>query len=154
MNIIANSLSNWKTTVTGLIMALLVAYKSGAFDGQTGPGLYVAIALAAIGFLAKDADVTGIATKTPLILWGLAPLLFAGALASCSPAQIAEYQTIAKVVPVKVGGSYDGVTATYDTQTGISILYDATGKPVATVVPPTPPVAVTSAAPAPASSGH
>lgn len=135
MNMITNSINNWKTTVTGLIMALLVAYKSGAFDGQTGPGLYVAIALAAIGFLAKDADVTGIATKTSLLLWGLAPLLFAGALTSCSQSQLAAYLQFASVVPITVGGSYDNITATWNSKTGITLLYNQSGQQVASVVP-------------------
>jgi hypothetical protein len=55
MSTIINGLKNYKTTLVSLATALLTAYKSGAFDGQTGPGLYAAIGIAAIGFLSHDA---------------------------------------------------------------------------------------------------
>lgn len=134
MNIITNALKNWKTTSAGLVMSLLYAWKAGMFDGKTGPELYVSIALFVIGFLAKDADVTGISKKLPSMVWVLgAASLAAGGLTSCGAAQLDAYRAVAAAVPVKVVGRYHGLQASYSTADGLVFYYDADGQVVAKV---------------------
>ena len=54
-------MKNWKTTLTGLIgaiaVALIPAIQGNGFDPET---LVTAATLAALGFIAKDYDTTGI----------------------------------------------------------------------------------------------
>ena len=73
---------------------------------------------------------TSAGAGTALIL-GMAILLGS----SCSQSQLAAYQQFASVVPITVGGSYDNITATWNSQTGITLLYNSSGKQVASVVP-------------------
>jgi len=70
---------------------------------------------------------------TPCLL--LACVLFLS-LASCTAPQLAEYQAITRAVPVTIGGTYNGLSASYNTQTGVTVYYDAAGKPVAQVAAP------------------
>ncbi len=57
---------NWKTTLVGLTGgiplatdAVLDAFKAGAFDGQSGMQLVIAIVIVLLGALSKDHNVTG-----------------------------------------------------------------------------------------------
>jgi hypothetical protein len=61
--------SNWKTTVAGLVGAIFLAIKpiiNGDFKlSQDWPTLVGAVLVAALGFFAKDHDVTGGTPSTP-----------------------------------------------------------------------------------------
>jgi hypothetical protein len=54
--LIASGFTNWKTTLIGAFIALLTAYNTGVFDGQTGQELWFSIAIFLWGFVARDAN--------------------------------------------------------------------------------------------------
>lgn len=74
---------------------------------------------------------------------GTAPLVLIACMSvmlpACTSPQIASYESVARAIPIKIGGSYNGLTAVYDTRSGITIYYDASGRPVAQVRKPVVP---------------
>jgi hypothetical protein len=57
-----------------------------------------------------------------------------GLMSGCSQPQIDQYKAISGAIPITVGGSYDGLTASFNSKTGITLWYDVTGKPVKATV--------------------
>ena len=65
---------SWKTTLTGLltalvplISALIDAYNSGQFTGKDGIGLALAVGIFLQGYFAKDKDVSGLPGQNPVV---------------------------------------------------------------------------------------
>jgi hypothetical protein len=117
------SLGDAFSVILSAIVARVVIWLMALVFGNSGPGL--GGGAGALGLLAVG-------------------LMIAGSASSCSTAQLSEYKAVTSAVPVQVGASYNGLTAVYSSRNGISVIYDAAGKPVGTValpeapVPPTP----------------
>ena len=54
--LLSSGLKNWKTSLTGVLIAVLTVWQSGGFDGLTGQNLITAIGLTALGFFSRDAN--------------------------------------------------------------------------------------------------
>lgn len=52
-------MKSWKTTLVGLLAAVATAGYAALQGGITGEALIMALALAALGFFAKDFNVSG-----------------------------------------------------------------------------------------------
>lgn len=56
MTLVGSGFKNWKTTLLGLVIAVLTAVQTGAFDGKHGAELVIAVAIFAYGFVSQDAN--------------------------------------------------------------------------------------------------
>ena len=132
---VANAAAAQLVTPLGILLSLIatgLTHALVAWIGKRFPGL--GKAMESGGF-------------SVLLIGGL--LLTVVGLPSCSSSQLAEYQMITGAVPVTIGAEYNGLQAVYSSKTGVSLIYDASGKPVGTVALPSAPTPVTpSIAPA------
>lgn len=108
------TLSNALTAIGTALIARLMIYLAGVVFG-------------------KGVDS---ASASLLVLGCMGMALSVIGLSSCNPYQLSDYKAIASAVPITVGGTYHGLRAVYNTQTGVTIWYDAEGKPVAKATPP------------------
>ena len=82
MKTVKAGLKNWQTTVVGLLLAALVVLQRQMQGGMSfdDPNLWVAVGIAVLGFLMRDASVTSEQSglKVLLVLACAAPLMLSG----------------------------------------------------------------------------